>query len=103
MGEECLRDELRTLFLFEHLTDVQLDMLCADGSIETFPAGPLCVEGEPASCFYVMLEGELIMSKRSGGVDIQTGQTSQRGVYFGAWSAYVPGEEHIYEASGRLT
>ena len=79
MGEECLRDELRTLFLFEHLTDAQLDMLCADGSIETFPAGPLCVEGEPASCFYVMLDGELIMSKRSGGVDIQTGQTSQRG------------------------
>ncbi len=103
MGEECLRDELRTLFLFEHLTDDQLDMLCADGSIETFPAGPLCVEGEPASCFYVMLDGELIMSKRSGGVDIQTGQTSQRGVYFGAWSAYVPGEEHIYEASVRLT
>ena len=62
MGEECLRDELRTLFLFEHLTDDQLDMLCADGSIETFPAGPLCVEGEPASCFYVMLDGELITS-----------------------------------------
>ncbi len=50
-----------------------------------------------------MLDGELIMSKRSGGVDIQTGRTSQRGVYFGAWSAYVPGEEHIYEASVRLT
>ena len=73
MGEECLRDELRTLFLFEKLTDEQLDMLCEDGSIETFPAGPLCVEGEPATCFYVMLDGELIMSKRSGGVDIQTG------------------------------
>ena len=43
------------------------------------------------------------MSKRSGGVDIQTNRTSQRGVYFGAWSAYVPGEEHIYEASVRLT
>jgi len=38
MGEECLRDELRTLFLFEHLTDDQLDMLCADGSIETLMA-----------------------------------------------------------------
>jgi signal transduction histidine kinase len=103
MGEECLRDELRTLFLFEHLSDEQLDVLCADGHIETFPAGPLCLEGEPASCFYVMIDGELIMSKRSGGVDIQTGRTSQRGVYFGAWSAYVPGEEHIYEASVRLT
>jgi signal transduction histidine kinase len=101
--EECLSDELRTLFLFEKLTDEQLDMLCQDGTIETFPAGPLCIEGESARCFYVMLDGELIMSKRSGGVDIQTGRTSQRGVYFGAWSAYVPGEEHIYEASVRLT
>ena len=101
--EECLRDELRTLFLFEDLSDEQLDMLCADGHIETFPAGPMCREGEPATCFYVMIDGELIMSKRSGGVDIQTGRTSQRGVYFGAWSAYVPGEEHIYEASVRLT
>jgi len=102
-GEECLRDELRTLFLFEKLSDEQLDILCQDGGIETFPAGPLIVEGDPGTCFYVMIEGELIMSKRSGGVDIQTNRTSQRGVYFGAWSAYVPGEEHNYQASVRLT
>ena len=47
MGEECLRDELRTLFLFEHLTDAQLDMLCEDGSIETFPAGPCASRANP--------------------------------------------------------
>ncbi|TFV58078.1 cyclic nucleotide-binding domain-containing protein [Mycobacterium sp. PS03-16] len=103
MGETCLAEELRTLFLFEALSDEQLDMLCADGHIETIPAGPLCVEGDPATCFYVLIEGELVMSKRSGGVDIETNRTSQRGVYCGAWSAYVPGEEHIYEASVRLT
>jgi signal transduction histidine kinase len=103
MSEQCVRDELRTLFLFEKLSDEQLDTLCAAGRIETFPAGPIVVEGDQATCFYVMIEGELIMSKRSGGVDIQTNRTSQRGVYFGAWSAYVPGEEHIYEASVRLT
>lgn len=103
MSEVCVRDELRTLFLFEHLSDEQLDTLCEAGSIETFPAGPIVTEGDPATCFYVMLEGELIMSKRSGGVDLQTNRTSQRGVYFGAWSAYIPGEEHIYEASVRLT
>ena len=103
MGEQCLAEELRTLFLFEHLSDEQLEMLCADGHIETFPAGPLCVEGEPATCFYVMLDGEMVMTKRSGGVDIQTNRTSQRGVYCGAWSAYIPNEEHIYEASVRLT
>ncbi|KLI09593.1 histidine kinase [Mycolicibacterium conceptionense] len=103
MGEMCVRDELRTLFLFEHLSDAQLDTLCEAGSIETFPAGPIVTEGDPATCFYVMLDGELVMSKRSGGVDIQTNRTSMRGVYFGAWSAYIPGEEHVYEASVRLT
>lgn len=79
--EECVRDELRTLFLFEDLSDSQLDILCAAGHIETFPAGPLVSEGDQATCFYVMIDGELIMSKRSGGVDIQTGRTSQRGVF----------------------
>ncbi len=51
----------------------------------------------------MLLDGEVVMSKRSGGVDIETGRTSQRGVYCGAWSAYVPGEEHLYEASVRVT
>jgi len=50
-----------------------------------------------------MLDGEVVMSKRSGGADIETGRTSQRGVYCGAWSAYVPGENHLYEASVRVT
>ena len=27
-GEKCLPDELRTLFLFEALTDAQLETLC---------------------------------------------------------------------------
>jgi signal transduction histidine kinase len=101
-GDECVRDELRTLFLFEHLSDEQLDILCEAGHIETFPAGPIVVEGERATCFYVLIDGELVMSKRSGGVDIQTNRTSQRGVYFGAWSAYIPGEEQLYQASVRL-
>lgn len=101
--EECIRDELRTLFLFEKLSDEQLDILCEAGHIQTFPEGPISQEGEPATCFYVMIDGELIMSKRSGGVDIQTNRTSQRGVYFGAWSAYIPGEEQSYQASVRLT
>ncbi len=99
-SEECVRDELRTLFLFEHLSDEQLDILCEAGHIETFRAGPLVIEGEPATCFYVLIDGELVMSKRSGGVDIQTNRTSQRGVYFGAWSAYIPGEEQALPGLG---
>ncbi|GAB5897892.1 ATP-binding protein [Mycolicibacterium mageritense] len=103
MGEACVRDELRTLFLFESLTDEQLDTLCAHGHIATFEPGPVCIEGEPATCFYVMIEGELVMSMKSGGIDIETNRTSMRGVYCGAWSAYIPGEQPVYEASVRVT
>ena len=58
-----------------------------------------------------LIEGELVMSRRSAGVDIQTNRTSQRGVYCGAWSAYIyeamsalgAGESPVYEASVRVT
>ena len=100
MGEKCLPDELRTLFLFEALTDEQLQMLCENGHIADLRARPDLIEGDPATCFYVLLDGELVMSKRSGGVDIETNRTSQRGVYCGAWSAYIPGEEHVYAGIG---
>lgn len=103
MGENCLPEELRSLFLFEALTGKQLATLCANGHIATFEPGPVCNEGEPATCLYVLLDGELVMSKRSGGTDIETTRTSQRGVYCGAWSAYVPDEEHVYQASVRVT
>ena len=79
-------------------------MLCEHGQIQSFEPGPIHVEGDPATCFYVLLDGELVMSKRSGGVDIRTkNRTSQRGVYCGAWSAYIPGEEQVYQASVRVT
>jgi signal transduction histidine kinase len=85
----CQPDELRTLFLFEALTDEQLEVLCASGHVEQYQPGPICVEGEPATCFYVLIEGELAMSKLSGGQEIETNRTSQRGVYCGAWRAFT--------------
>jgi hypothetical protein len=103
MGETCLPDELRTLFLFEKLTDRQLKSLCDHGHLARFEPGPICIEGEAATCFYVLIEGELAMSKRSGGADIETNRTSQRGVYCGAWSAYVDGVPQVYESSVRVT
>ena len=102
MGEQCLADELRTLFLFEHLSDSQLCILCADGRVETLPPGPLFAEGEPATTFYVLIDGELVMSGRTGGFDVQTRRTSQRGAYCGAWNAYVPLPEHLYDVSVRV-
>jgi signal transduction histidine kinase len=99
----CQPDELRTLFLFEGLNDEQLATLCANGHIENFQPRPICVEGEPATCFYVLIEGELMMSKLSGGQDIETNRTSQRGVYCGAWRAFTGGNQKSYDASVHVT
>ena len=52
MNERLTRDELRTLFLFESLTDDQLDWITARGYVLTFD-GPseVCTEGDPGSHF----------------------------------------------------
>ncbi|MBV9720395.1 MAG: cyclic nucleotide-binding domain-containing protein [Mycobacterium sp.] len=99
----CDADALRTLFLFEALSDEQLNTLCANGHIQEFQPGPIIVEGEPATCFYVLIEGELMMSKLSGGQDIETNRTSQRGVYCGAWRAFTGGKQKSYDASVHVT
>ena len=87
----CDPDELRPLFLFEKLTDEQLDWLCREGPRGDFEPGPVYTEGEPATCFYVLLEGTLVLSRRVGGDDVETNRTSQRGVYAGACAAYLGG------------
>src|SRR4051812_28140918 len=88
----CDIDELRTLFLFEKLTDEQLRWLCERGGIESHEPGFVIREGEPATCFYVLLEGTIALQRRVGGDDVETSRTSQRGVYAGAWSAFLGDE-----------
>ena len=70
----CSADELRTLFLFEKLTDEQLQWLCERGHVELIGPGPVYAEGAPATCFYVLLEGTVVMSRRVGADDIETGR-----------------------------
>ena len=85
----CDVDELRTLFLFEKLTDDQLRWLCERGRVALIDPGPVFAEGTPATCFYVLLEGTIAMSRRVGTDDIEVNRTSQRGVYAGAFTAYM--------------
>jgi signal transduction histidine kinase len=85
----CDVDELRTLFLFEKLTEDQLRWLCERGRVSLVDPGPVFAEGAPATCFYVLLEGTIAMSRRVGTDDIEVNRTSQRGVYAGAFSAYM--------------
>ncbi|QYB01300.1 histidine kinase [Rhodococcus sp. USK10] len=100
----CDPPELRTLFLFEKLTDHQLEQLCEKGHVELIEPGPVFAEGEVATCFYVLIEGELVLSKLSGGEDIEFNRTSQRGVYSGAWQSYLGDRApQTYTASMRVT
>ena len=55
----CDVEELRSLFLFEKLTDEQLTWLCEHGSMELWEPGTVVREGEPATCFFVLVEGSV--------------------------------------------
>jgi len=100
----CSPDELRALFLFEKLTDAQLDWLCRRGRAELIPAGPVYTEGDPATRFYVLLDGTVVLSRRVGADDVEVGRTSQRGAYAGAWQAYLGDRvPQLYNSSLRVT
>lgn len=100
----CDVAELSTLFLFEKLDADQLDRLCREGRVELFEPGPVYTEGDPATCFFVLLEGTVVMSRRVGADDVEINRTSQRGVYAGAMQAYLNGrDEEQYKGSLRVT
>jgi signal transduction histidine kinase len=101
---KCDIGELRTLFLFEKLDDGQLDWLCREGSVELVEPGWVYREGEPATCFYVLLEGAVALTRRVGEDDIELSRTEQRGVYGGAFQAYLGDRiQQIYYNSMRAT
>ena len=43
-------------------------------------------EGDPATCFFVLLDGTIALPRRVGADDVEVSRTDQRGVYAGAWS-----------------
>ncbi|GLZ43369.1 ATP-binding protein [Actinokineospora sp. NBRC 105648] len=94
-------DELRELFLFEHLDDTQLAWLVEHGQVEATRAGdPLLSEGQPATCFYVLLEGTVALQRTIGGETVEISRTDHRGSYFGATQAYLGAEvasKRIYQ------
>ncbi|HKD97266.1 MAG TPA: ATP-binding protein [Micromonosporaceae bacterium] len=85
----CDPAELRTLFLFEKLSDDQLAWLCEHGRMETHRPGYVFREGADAVWFYVLLDGTVSLSRQVGADDVEINRTDQRGVYSGAWTAYL--------------
>ncbi|MEV5372695.1 ATP-binding protein [Streptomyces albogriseolus] len=101
---ECVPDEIGSLFLFEKLTPEQLGRLCEAGRVERYEPGTVYTEGDPATCFYVMVDGTVVLSRRVGGDDLEVARTSQRGVYAGAMQAYLGDRvPQVYNNSLRVT
>jgi signal transduction histidine kinase len=58
------------------------------GHVEEQGPGPIIAEGDPVAPLHVLLDGELVISKRAAGRDLEINRTAQPGVYFGARSAF---------------
>jgi signal transduction histidine kinase len=102
--ERLAPDTLRTLFLFEHLSDDQLTWLSERGRVVEYPAGAtIHAEGSPASCFLVLLSGTLSMSKRVAGGEIELFRTDYYGCYTGAFNAITANSRvpQVYPSTSR--
>ena len=84
------KDELRGLFLFESLTDDQLDWLLDHGVVEAYDAGAVVYEqGDAAEFFYVLLDGEIQLEKVLDGTDVVLTSSDLPGSYAGATRAFI--------------
>lgn len=71
LAADDIVERLRDTPLFGGLADAELRQLVEMGEIADLERGAtLIVEGDPADALYVVLAGELDVSKRSGGVDV---------------------------------
>jgi signal transduction histidine kinase len=95
-------EDLRSTFLFEQLSDEQLDTLAALGTEVMFPAGEIIfIEGQPADFLWVLLNGEVELTRHVGGQRIVIGTLSDPGAYAGGIRAFAAsGTGGGYRATG---
>jgi signal transduction histidine kinase len=82
--------QLSEFFLFESLDAEKLDWLAEHGRVQHYAADTTVYGAEePATCFFMLIEGTMIMSRRVGEHDVETSRSSQPGVYSGATRAWL--------------
>ncbi|WP_067467527.1 ATP-binding protein [Actinomadura macra] len=98
-------EELRGLFLFEDLDEEKLRWLSLHGTVEEYPAdGVICAQGDPAEFFYVLLDGEMVMTQNVRGHIVEISRTARPGTYGGAVQAYLDDQiEQRYQHTLRAT
>lgn len=78
-------DELRATFLFEAFSDEQLQWLAARAEEAAFAAGaPVFPEGVPTDALWVLLAGQLRLTRTVGGREIVLETSDQPGTW-GGW------------------
>jgi signal transduction histidine kinase len=95
--------QVRELFLFEALDEAQLDWLAGHGRVEHRAAGTgVYAEGEPATCFFVLLSGEISLYMHVRGDEVEINRSAHRGAYGGATQAYLGDRvEQVYRTGMR--
>ncbi|GAA4434904.1 ATP-binding protein [Phytohabitans houttuyneae] len=87
------KDDLRKLFLFEALDEEKLQWVQDHGTVVEYEAtSRVYSEGEPATCFVVLLEGAITLTRTVHGQEIEVTRTDQLGVYAGATQAFLGGQ-----------
>jgi signal transduction histidine kinase len=93
-------DVLRTLSLFDGVTDEQLAELAAAGEEVRFePGDVLFTEGEHADDWWVLVEGAVDLVRRVGREDVVVRTMNVPGTWAGGFRAWD--EQGVYLASGR--
>ena len=86
--------EVRSLFLFEQLSEEQAAWIAQRSERRTFDEGAVVYrEGEPATHLFVLLTGGLQLLRRLAGEDVELLHTRHRGAYAGAIRSYVEPDE----------
>jgi signal transduction histidine kinase len=100
-----IRDDLHGAFLTSSLTDQQLDELVAAGHEHIFSAGDdLFREGTTADTLWILLDGEIELTRRIGNQATVVARMTTPGQWAGGLTAWGDAEGHsVYRASGRAT
>ncbi|WP_142392662.1 ATP-binding protein [Mycobacterium sp. 3519A] len=94
---------LQSLFLFEALPTEHLRLVAANSVVIDYAPGLIFAEGDPACYFYVLVAGELVLSKRAGEHDVETSRTAHRGAYCGATASFIDNPPERYTFSVRAS
>jgi signal transduction histidine kinase len=89
-------EDLRAIFLFDGFTDEQLQELIGVGDEVNFAEGEVLFrEGEPADYWFVLLEGRVELTRRSGRQESVVNVMDRPGVWAGGFRAWDDSARYI--------